>query len=245
MQAYVRLAVVMLVTTIIGGGLYFGADQGWGRVEQVSVTLASTSDQGELFARIEPSLTKMLEVYDGQWLWRLQLEDVTQTVLKDRRIRSVEISRLFPNRLEVNINPHRPTIAWVDEVGRFFPVALDGTLLPPLPSPEAADVPLLRGRRFQADQSLRERALALFAELPDVGALAKSHIAEITHSDRSGFGLLLIQGGMEVRLGEGQIGLKASRVDRVLNYLQDQQLRGRVIDARFGKKVVVRLRNDP
>jgi cell division septal protein FtsQ len=245
MKAYVRLFALLIFTSTLAGGLYLGAEHGWGRLASVQVIMDSSSDQNQIFARMEPALAKTLSQFSGRWLWQVPLGEVLRQVETDKRVRSAKVTRVFPNRLEVSVIPHQPAIAWVDEVGRFFPVATDATLLPAIPSHEATDVPILRGRAFKSDQALREKALTLLTELPAAGFLSKRRVAEIMYNERDGFSLLLTQGGMEVRLGEGQVGLKASRAERVLNYLEDQQLRGRVVDARFAKKVVVRLRNDP
>ena len=245
MKAFVRLGLVLGLTLVLGLGLYLGAESGWGKLASVEVIMDSSSDQAMLFSQIAPSLQKNLKKFEGHWLWQVPLNDVLKKVGSDKRVHSAKITRVFPNRLEVRVLPHQPAVAWVDEVGRFFPVAMDATLLPALPAHNVNDVPLLRGKAFKTDEELRSKALALLEELPAKGSLAKQKIAEVTHSPREGFALLLVDGGIEVRLGEGDIGLKASRAERVINYLQDQRLRGRVIDARFAKKVVVRLRNDP
>lgn len=245
MKAFVRLGIVLGIATLIAFALYWGADRGWGKLASVHLEMDPASDQATLFGHIEGSLQKSLKKFEGSWLWDVPLEEILKKVEADKRVRSAKVTRVFPNRLEVTIEPHQPAVAWVDEVGRFYPIATDATLLPALSSQDMADIPLLRGRAFKDDEELRAKALALLNELPSTGALTKKRVAEITYGPRDGFTLLLTQGAIEVRLGEGDIGLKASRADRVINYLQDQQLRGRVIDARFAKKVVVRLRNDP
>lgn len=245
MKAFVRLGTLLGITMLIAFALYWGADQGWGKLDSVEMVMAPGSDQATLFGHIETSLKGPLKAFQGKWLWDVPLEAILKKVESDRRVRAVKVTRVFPNKLEITIEPHEPAVAWVDEVGRFHPVATDATLLPALSSQDVADVPLLRGRAFKSNEELRAKALSLLNELPASGALTRKRVAEITYSERDGFALLLTQGAIEVRLGEGDIGLKASRADRVINYLQDQQLRGRVIDARFAKKVVVRLRNDP
>lgn len=226
-------------------GAYLGLEAGWGRLQPIEIRLDEQSDQQHLYSRIRASLEKPMQAYRGRWLWDVSLDKVMSDVEHDRRVQSVRVSRKFPNRLVITVTPHRPVLAWVDEVGRLFPVAADASLLPAQPIRDATDVPLLRGQGFRNREDLRERAIRLVAELPEVGVLAPDMISEITYSEKTGFSVNLNKGGLTVRLGEDEFGRKARRVEQVLNYLQDQQLRGRVIDARFAKKVVVRLRNDP
>ena len=49
----------------------------------------------------------------------------------------------------------------------------------------------------------------------------------------------------EVKVGDADFGPKFIRVEKVLAYLDSQNIKGRVIDARFSKKVVVRVRKGP
>lgn len=244
MRAYVRLIVVFSLTALLSVAIYYGAESGWGRLAPVRVTLANDSDQAQLFERIQASLATPLSRLQGEWLWKVSLPQVLELVEKDRRVKEVRIKREFPNRLEVIVTPHRPVAAWVDKSGRFFPLAADGSLLPALTLKDSLDLPLLRGNNFREQIELREKALALLQEWPANGIVGRDRVSEMSYSNKWGFALL-ISGGAEVRVGEGEYGPKASRVERVLTYLQEQQLRGRVIDARFAKKVVVRLRNAP
>ena len=245
MKAYVRLAIVLSVILLFAGGVYLGAEAGWGRLQPVEVVMEPNSDQPQLFNRIQSSLEEEFKSYQGRWLWQASLPQVLKQVQSDRRVRSARINRVFPNRLKIEIEPQQPVMAYADEVGRLFPIATDASLLPVLPINEVRDLPLLRGKVFKTELNLREQAIALLKALPESGPLARERVAEIFYSEKNGFSLMLIQNGIEVRLGTSDIERKAERIARVLNYLQDQQLRGRVIDARFAKKVVVRLRNAP
>ncbi len=245
MKAYLRLIVLLAVTAVLSGAVYLGAESGWGRLKPVDVVISPGSDQPQLFARIESSLKEELKAYHGKWLWQVPLPSILESVQKDRRVRSARIDRFFPNRLQIEIEPQQPVAAWVDETGRLFPVAMDASILPDLPLSEIRDMPLLRGKIFKTDKSLREQALELLMALPESGPLSRDRVAEVFYSGKNGFSLMLVQSGIEVRLGASEIEKKAGRIAQVLNYLEDQQLRGRVIDARFAKKVVVRLRNAP
>jgi hypothetical protein len=57
--------------------------------------------------------------------------------------------------------------------------------------------------------------------------------------------MTLIQPAVQVVLGEDSLNTKVERVAQVLNYLSAEQIKGRVIDASFSKKVLVRLRKGP
>jgi len=75
--------------------------------------------------------------------------------------------------------------------------------------------------------------------------LQAKNISEIFYSKKEGFKIFLKGVATEVRMGDSDFGPKISRVEKVLSYLDSQNVKGRVIDARFSKKVVVRVRKAP
>jgi hypothetical protein len=129
----------------------------------------------------------------------------------------------------------------MDERGRVYPIARDGTLMPALALKDVPNFPLLRGKEFLSDVSLRERAIQLMEAIPSEGRFARSMVSEIMHSP-DGFSLYLGGQIAEVKMGDDEFELKANRVEKVLSYLHNRGLKGRTIDARFAKKVVVRVR---
>lgn len=245
MQAYVRILFLFIVSGALSLAIYYGAEHGWGRLAPIELKMDSTSNQKRLFQRIESSLNKELKPFVNQWVWDVPLSQVLSKVESDRRVDSAQVRRVFPNRLEVQIKPREPVLAWLDEAGRIFPVSADGVMLPVLPLNETSDLPLLRGKEFKTDLELREKTIAMYLTFPKEGRLSQKTISEFQFSKRNGLSLTLVQSGVEIKFGEDELQKKIDRVERVLNYLEDQQLKGRVIDATLSKKVVVRLRNAP
>jgi cell division protein FtsQ len=240
MKAYARLLTLLGLTSMLALAIYLGAQGSWSRLQPIVVAGPPAGSP-----LIQKNLEKRLQKFSGEWVWKVSLRDVLSEVEKDRRIQVANVRREFPNRLVVDFSPHKAIMALIDDGGRAYPIAADASLLPALPSAgDVGDMPLLRGRNFREDAALRAHAIAIWNELPLTGLLSTTQLSEISYSAKEGFSLWMM-GGTVVRIGDEQIGLKASRVERVLKYLNDQQLRGRVIDARFAKKVVVRLRNDP
>ena len=217
----------------------------WIRVETVQINLAKGSTQDLLFQRIRASLTQQLKNYEGRYFWQVPLKSVLEVTRRDRRVKSAAIYREFPSRLRVEIEPHTPILAYLSSDGRIYPVATDATLLPPLPITETPDLPFLRGEDLKDEPLLREKILELFGALPELGLIRKSSISEIVYTKKDGIKLFISGTQAEIKLGDADFGPKISRAQKVLTYLDSRNIKGRVIDARFSKKVVVRVRNTP
>ncbi len=241
MKWLLSLFAVFAVT----GGIFALENPSWLKVEHFQVDLVEGSNEDLLFQRIKNSLQAQFKVYEGRYVWQVPLKSLYELVAKDKRVKSVSIYREFPSVFRLVIEPHTPVLAYLDRDGRIYPVAADAALLPALPAHEAPDLPVLRGEPFRDEVGLRELALELFKAIPEDGTFRKASVSEILYSAKDGFKVFVSGADSEVKLGDSDFGPKLSRVTKVLSYLESQNIKGRVIDARFSKKVVVRLRNTP
>lgn len=234
---------------IFGGLLFFG---GWFifqeqmlKITSVQV-VAADEDEPILFARIQDSLRNQYKKYVGQYFWKVKLEELLQTAEADRRVLHVQIVRHFPNEIIVRIEPHGTIAHLLDKKGLLHPIAADGSLLPALKGSEVPDRPIVRGKEFFEDEVLRGKVVQLMKELPAQGAFSQKSVSELHYSKKEGFEWFLSGTGLVIRTGEdASLGHRIERVEQVLNYLDQQHIKGRVIDARFSKKVVVKPRNQP
>lgn len=245
MKVFRRWPIVLSLISIVGGFVYLALNPQWIKVETVNVDLMNGSDQDLLFQRIKTSLEPQFKNYEGRFFWQVPLSQIYELVAKDKRVKRVSIHREFPSRMRVEVEPRTPVLAYLAQDGRVYPVATDATLLPPLPFKDSSDLPFLRGEDFKDEQELRARAIELFEAMPDEGLISKSQISEIGYSKKEGFKVFVSSSKAEVKFGDTDFGPKISRVQKVLSYLEMQSIKGRVIDARYAKKVVVRVRNTP
>ena len=212
------------------------------RLNTVEVILDPESHEAFMFERIQSGLQASLAQFTGIPFWKVSLEKVMSEVRKDQRVRLARVQREFPHLLRIVIVPQEAMLGLMDEQGRIFPVARDATLMPALSLKDVPNFPLLRGKEFVTDIHLREKAVELMAAIPTDGRFQRNQISEILHNNKDGFSLFLANHAAEIKMGDNEFDLKASRVEKVLSYLHNRSLSGRTIDARFAKKVVVRVR---
>ncbi len=236
------LAFGLLTAGLIAAVLF---NPQWIKIEAILVEMPSRSREDLLFQRIQKALSPQLQHYAGHFFWQVPLEQIYTMVAKDKRVREVSVYREFPNRLRVEIVPHTPVLAFLSNDNRFYPVAKDATLLPGQAASEIADLPIIRGEDLKDEPRLRAMAIELFDSIPLEGSLRKNAVSEIIYSRKDGFKIFLSGSGSEIKMGDSDFSPKVSRVEKVLAYLESQGVKGRVIDARFSKKVVVRVRNSP
>lgn len=245
MKKLLRLfSVLVLGAVALGAGWFFLIGKNM-KIQSIEVVLDPQAKHEWLFDDIKRDLEPKLQTFKGESLFRFSFEDLSEKVMADPRVKEVYLRREFPSKLSVKILPHEPVLGWVDEKGFIHPVARDNKILPGLRSNHFQDFALLRGNDFKTNNSLRQKALDLMKELPEDGIFRRGVISEIRYRKASGFEVFVSDPSILVQLGEDDFAEKSSRVQKVLSYLQSREINGRVIDSRFSKKVVVRLRNEP
>ncbi|MEK6556628.1 MAG: cell division protein FtsQ/DivIB [Bdellovibrionota bacterium] len=239
------LFALAFIGSLIGGGSYF-MTRSFFRVKSVDITLGEHKDPSYLFEKTKSQLEMKLKPFLGQYVWSVDIERVLQIAESDRRVKDVFVTRVLPNGIKIIIEPHS---AYANIMGSdstaFYPLSPEGDLLPSVAAEEAADGPILRGEKFLKDEKLRAKAIELLQSLPETGSFSRNHVSEMYLDSKKGLAVVLKKSGIEVLMGLDNFKNRASYVSRVVQYLDSEQLTGRVIDARYSKKVVVKLRNEP
>jgi cell division septal protein FtsQ len=234
--------ILIVSLVVIGISLWKLAKSPVLQLQSIEIVMDPESKESLLFEKIRDGLTASLSHFTGLPFWKISLDNVMIEVKKDHRVRLARIQREFPHHLRVIVVPHEPLLGYMDEQGKVYPVARDATLLPNVALKDLPNFPLLRGKEFASDIQLREKAIEMMESIPTEGRFQRGMISEILHSNKEGFLIFLSNQSAEIKMGEGEFDLKASRVEKVLSYLHNRNLTGRVVDARFAKKVVVRVR---
>ena len=230
-----------------GAALAVGERAGLFAVRAIPVEVASSG--GRLDARSEARLRERvgdrLKPFIGRKVWDVDLGALRAAILGDEWVRDARVSRAFPSDVRVIVSAKQPELLFLGSDGRLRPIADDGSLLAPISPTILPDVPIVRGASFADSLELRRKAVDFARALPERGALGKRNIAEIVYAPDDGYALALANPKTEVRLGDERLPLKIARASQVLEYLDANKLKGKMIDASFSKKVLVRLRKGP
>lgn len=242
MKASAKTFIVFTLGLVAGGLLWVGIKDQLLRVRTIEiVTDDQTSDSN--LQPLKAALNNKLIVFYGRFAWNVPIDEILKIAKSDGRVRSATAQRIFPGRVVLHVGLREAIVNAVDNNGRLVPVAIDGTLMPIPENP--FDRPILRGAQFMKEPGLRARIANQIAELPEEGLFSQKSISEIHFKPKSGFELVLMKHGTRVLVAEDELSQKSSRIEQVLNYLENQRIEGRVIDVRFSKKVVVKPRNQP
>jgi cell division septal protein FtsQ len=241
-----KVALAGFLVMGVTAGAYYFLTRSFFRIHEVSVSLDESAESSAIFPGIKESLDTRLRSFHGQYIWRVDLERILQAVESDLRVKDAKVTRLYPDQIQISVLPYTPVVNILDKNKSYLhPVARNGEVLPPVAVRDANDSPILRGGIFLAQKSLRSQALELLHSTPVTGALSQKTISEISFSKKYGFELRLHPTGTIVWMGHEDFAHRVSQAARVADYLKNEELTGRIIDARYGKKVVVKLRNDP
>ncbi len=243
MKGFVKGFALLALVLVLGAGVAFHIKENLMSLERVQVQLANGSGGGHLFQRIREDLNTQLDRYRGQPLYDVSLQEMLDLIEKDRRVATASLRRTFPNRITVEISPRRPLALLLGLDGHFHPVASDASLLPSLAVPTSPDLPVLRGLSFFKSRGDRMKIVDILDVLPEEGEFSRKQISEIRMNRAKEVILFLSESGQRVLVGKGLDKSQVERVEQVLKYLRSRSIKGRVIDARFSKKVVVRVRN--
>jgi cell division septal protein FtsQ len=182
--------------------------------------------------------------FKGQWIFKLPLSKVDQWAKKDNRIERYAIRKIYPNKLDIKIKLRKMAIIYLDQRGRFYPVSVNGGLLPQTKLAHISGRVILRGSEIAKDKRRAQEAISLVNFINQFDELKESEISEITFKKDEGFNIFLNHQDIVIKLGFDDLKKRAEKVRRVLEYLKNEKVNSCVIDARLGKKVVVKLRNE-
>lgn len=235
------LFTFILFLSLVASLIYW--DQYFFIVEKVQFVSKNQTIRSEYERRALELAQYKLEQYKGKNIWHLDLDELAKNLLRDPRFFSVSLKRNFPNQITAIVETRDIVLLYQDRQGQFYPIAYDGTVLSATGLEEAPDVPLIHEERIVSHPERLKKLISVLEQVPLSGKISRQSISEVRWSDSEGLKVEIAKsdGGVVV-LGEKEIALRAKRAETVINYLESQNQKWRVIDANFSKKVLVRLR---
>ncbi len=238
-----RFSLVFLpLVLVLGLGWYLRTEKEFFVIESLPITIKASSNQQALLRSLKSDINASLSPLKGVNIWGASLKEVRLKILDISWIKSVELRRRFPNRVDTLIQLHEPALLFADKQNNLYPILVNGSKMPKTKASLAPAVPLLRNNNILSDPKKLKKVLNLFSKVPSIGPLAKENILEVDYNSVSGLSFNLIDEDVIVYFGTENIQTKALQVLRVMDYLKSQKQKARVIDASFSKKVLVRPR---
>ncbi len=230
----------LLLVGLLGWGL--GHEKDFFVVRDLEVEMSFRENQEALLVALKPDIQKSFQSLKGQNIWTVSLSRFRSELLNNPWVKEVELSRRFPGAIFSRVHFNQVSLLFADKKNRLFPVLENGTKMPRIKANVTPVAPLLRNNNIFRDPARLQNVLSLYEQVPAIGAFKKGNIALVDHNSVSGLTLHLIKSDVIVHLGDQNIQTKALQVLRVIDYLESQKHKARVIDASFTKKVLVRPR---
>jgi cell division protein FtsQ len=240
----------MVVALALLGSLHFHLErQGYYNLNEFEIEVVNRSDESaRLFQHLTAVLAERLRKFHGQSLWSLPLEDVSRELAQQTWIDSFKVVRVWPDRVQLKLFAGEIAFNFVKSsrrsVSQIFPVTWQGKILEPVNAQLAPLVPFVNSREIVETSESLARTLNVLKEIPQEGMFSRNKISEMGFKKNDGYWVQLINSDILIQLGEDHIARKSRRLSQVLDYLENQEIDVRVIDANLSKKVLVRLRKD-
>lgn len=231
---------------MVSAALTFHLDERLFSIEVIDISWTSQAKEYCLEQRLlceffQRDLAAKLNQEVDKKIWQVDLSTLRARLMQNNWYKMLAVSRVYPNKISLNVDIEMP-IALVTNNSEIFAVAEDGRLLMAVKNSFLPALPVLRDENLYRNFGLRKIAVNLLREISVGSELSLKSIAEMTYSKDESFSLLILPSKNIVKMNADHIAIKAARVAQVIEYLNSNQMNGRVIDARFSKKVLVRLR---
>ncbi len=238
-------AALVLLPAVVFLSLFSLEREGFFKIDKIQLDVSTKSSQKVFIKPYIESLNRKLDAFKGQSLWKFSLKNVSDILKTETWVEEFHISRSWPSGLEIEIEPHH--IAFLIQakdskaVTEFYPVTDSASVLKKIDSTQAPSVAVIRQEQFLKNQKIREGVIAILKALPSTGKMQSEKVSEIGYDKKDGYWLSLLHSDMKIKFGEDQFEIKSTRVSQVIDYLENRDLKARVIDANLSKKVLVRL----
>lgn len=248
MRAYAKiLAFVFLFGAMSVTSIHFLSKSDIFLVQDVEVRLGGDNFNIEVaasnaFKEWQNSMRATLKQWVGKKIFDVPIEQVANELQKTVWVSELRVSRSYPNTIRIVVEPKNWIGYFVSEnEGMLIPVASDGSLLPHVKMKDVPSLTIFSSELRRKDE-LRKRAVSMLQQLPREGKISQKTIAEVAPADSAAFVVSIIPSHIKIKLNEESLPLEVARVEKVMEYLDSHELQGRVIDADYAKKVVVKLR---
>lgn len=237
---------VLLLPAVIAVSIYSLDQKDFFQIQSIDISVSTLTSQKTFISPKVVELSQKMENFKGMSLWGFPMRQAAAILKSESWVEDFQISRSWPSSLKIEIHPQ--AVAFLiqssesGQVSSFFsPVTQSGDILGKVDSKEVPNTIVAHDLIFLKSKKIREGALTLLKALPTQGRLHPSQVSELGYDKKEGYWIRLLQSEVKINLGEEQFEIKTARVAQVIDYLENRDLKARVIDANLSKKVLVRM----
>lgn len=242
MKAYLKGAIFAFsLVFLLLAGVFWADREGYFLLKHLEFQALSNQSfsESEAYVNLQNYLEKRISSYKGKSLLSINMQAMTKDLNSHVWIDKIFIRRSFPNRLHIEVKP-KVWIAYLREELSFYPITSVGEILPRVDVIEGPDLPIVSIDRKKWSEGLNQSVLEILSFIPDTGLISKASLQEV-RVDKEGIYLVVSPMNTIVRLGTDDLAIRLARSEKVLEYLHQRSLQGRVINSNFAQKVVVKL----
>lgn len=181
----------------------------------------------------ESDLLRLASLGAGQNLWNLDVSALERVMGSAPWVKSIEISRHFPDAVSVKVVEHEPEA--IVALGDLYLLDSDGDPFKRVQAGDALDLPLVSGIdrdayvKSQADSEARfKNALDVMRAYQESAAGKGTRLSE-ARIENDEVVLVLSGSGQEIRMGDGDVEQKLARLEKVKAELKKRGLVADVI----------------
>jgi cell division protein FtsQ len=207
------------------------------RLETIEVSPTKKLTRGEVMS--------IAGVKPGDPMLGLRLKGIVEQLSKNPWIEQAQVRRYFPHTLSITLSERTPQA--VANVGCLYYLDAKGELFKALADGDRLDYPLITGVTEEdlekdpaGSKDALKNALALIDTLRAGKSFTLEDVSEIHYDKGYGFTLFTMQGGIPVKVGNGDFGDKLARLGGIYNNLKPQMQALDYIDLDYGDKIIVK-----
>jgi cell division protein FtsQ len=236
---YLKIAVLIVLSSGFAIALWEGVKK-TDLIKLKEIKFEGASTQNEL------RLRKKIGIQPGEAFWSKSIDAQAKNLKTDPWVEDVQIKRIFPATMLVQITERKPVAVLGNGKGQFKYLDGDNNIIDYADSQNisqaVAKYPVLFGEKLLGDVSLREKALNLVKALPEEGSLSHKDVSDIEFDEEHGFQIRLAKTGILIGLGQDNLPLHLDRARRVVQYLDQHNINASRVDSDYSKKVLVKVR---
>lgn len=230
----VVLGLVLMLQLLVASDLF--------RIDQVSVAGSERLSQEKILA--------LSNIQAGVSTFSLDLELIGRKIEENPWVRTARVERIFPRQVNISVTERTPLA--IINLGYLYYLDHEGVVFKVLGRKDSLNYPVVTG--FERELLLENpelgrgqlaKVIALVEDLEQRSSFGLDQISEIHQEKNGGLTLFTLNGGVKVKLGEGNLPGKLDRLERIYARLKPRLEMLDYIDLNVDKRIIVRIERQP